>query len=658
MPARRTTRAASSTPARTLPSAARTPTQGNTPGRTTALESTPLPNIEAEQSFAYGSSMTKLLPQQLVARKKMTIEQMAETLDAGILQAERNFLAQRAEAEQYGMSAADARAARARRRSSDRESREDSLESDQTPVPEHSRRQTSLSKDKAEQWLQDIPEETNSQEEADDQEETSSPNEGVAQQQVHSQVISDRITLSPQPPTHVEGSSMPEVTHFDQTYSQERRLDAQTTNQPPADAWDRSLWYLTKVRHICLVLWDRLRRYFYAYTFDKFVFQCYKVLSIICILCLFTAFARVLARNVCDWYCETSWSVNPSRPWHYRMNELCRYSSAPRWSSGNTTETDTSYNSASTFQTTRLMKKIKQQEKVLQEMHAQQSVTSVTIDELAQRQSELLKHQSDLQSELANAKASQATASSRSSKSAWYSSSLSPIFKRINYASPGLGAIIDPYLTSPTKTKHFPFYQRLLLGSAGVKKYQSRPPIEALKPWSEVGDCWCAASARNINDPAGQTMDGKGGRYTQLGIMLGHDLFPDEVVIEHLPLKTTPSSNSAPKDIEVWGDFSHLNQIEFAALQMGPHALKEVEWYPQLGLLGRLKYDAVANEDGKYVQIFRLEFNQGNKDEFWMQKVVFRINSNWGGENTCLYRVRVHGVPVHAHPQILREEDE
>ncbi len=659
MPPRRGKRAASSTPVRTRALAGGgPPIQGNTPGRTTALESTPLPDIEAEQSFAYGSAVTKLLPQQLVARKKMTIEQMAETLDAGILEAEKNFQAQRAEADKYGMTAAEARAARALRRSSDRESRESSVDLDQTPVPQPSRHRQELSRDKTVEWLQDIPEEPNSrgaspQPDHDSQAEADSPAKSSLDSDSHPSL--DRVTLSPPPRNHYEQSSMPDVIRFDQTYTHERVHGVRATVQPPIDAWDRFLWYVARFRDFFLRLWDRILLYVTDYSFADFVSSCYKGFAAVSLLFLFWGFGFVMLYLVCDWYCETPWSVEPSRPWHHRVNAICRYSSVPRWSGGNTTEADTPHTRASVLQIDRFIQKVYHQETLVKDMQAQQSVASATINDLSERQSELLKHQSDLQSKLADAKASQATASS---KSPWHSSSLSPIFKRINYASRGLGAITDPYLTSPTKTKHFPFYQRLLLGSAGIRKYQSRPAIEALNPWAEVGDCWCAASTRRPNDPADQTMDGKEGRYTQLAINLGHDLFPDEVVIEHFPLKTTPSPGSAPKDIEVWGDFSHLNQIQFAALQMGPHALKDVEWYPQLGLLGRLKYDAVANqEEGKYIQIFRLEFNQANRDEFWMKKVVFRATTNWGAENTCLYRVRVHGVPVRPHPEIVREAE-
>jgi Sad1 / UNC-like C-terminal len=678
MPPRRAARAGSSTPSRTRPSTAQPSTQGNTPGRTTALESTPLPDVEAEQSFAYGSSNTKLLPQQLVAQKKMTIKQIAETLDTGVLQARRNFQAQREAAEQYGMTSSDARAARAARRSSDRESRESSVASDETPVPKAPRHRTRVSQTNTEQWLQDIQEEAESQEaesrEADSQEEASSeqqsdPQEARPHEHGHiqgepgsqpdsslstsSQHSLARVRLSPPPRASVEQSSMPDVNRFDQTYTHEHGLHVHGTTQPPSSARGKCLWFVAYVRNSFIVLGDRIWWYLSNYTFHHFRRHFFQVSTVMLFMLAACFMSLMLARMVCNWYGETPWSTEPSRPWHHRVNGMCKYSPSDRFLSRDSTESDARAARACASQVARLAKEVKRQERSVHDMQAKQSLTSATVNELSERQSELLKHQSDLQSKLADAKASQATSSTKAPKSQRRPSALSPIFKRINYASPGLGAIIEPSLTSPTKTKHFPFYQSLLLGSAGIKKYQSRPPIEALKPWSEVGDCWCAASSTHRDGSAdAQNMDGKEGRYVQLGIYLGHDIFPDEIVVEHLPLKTTPSPGSAPKEIEVWGEFGHLTQVEFAALQMGPHPLKEVEWYPQLGLLGRLRYDAAANEDGRYVQMFPLDFNQKHQDELWVRKVVLRVKSSWGSENTCLYRVRVHGVPVQAHPGI------
>lgn len=682
MPPRRTTRAATSTPTRTLPSAARPSTQDNTPGRPTTLESTPLPDLEAELSFAYGSSNTKPLPLQLVAQKKTTFERMAENFHSHVIVADQNLTAHAAEAGHYGTTSAASRAARAARRSSERESesesksRADSVGSDQTPAPQIPRRRKGLSTGKTKEWLDDIEEEANSQEGAGDQEEVASQGgagaqeDGGHQAEVVSQVRSvplavlhrslDRETSPPSPASQFGESTMPDVGRIDQSYAHERGLHSQGTIQPPTDIWAGFLWYVAGVRDFLLILWDRIRRYCSDYSLRGFCLDCCKLFGTVGGVFMLFMVCLVLRSWVCDWYCETPWSISPSRAWHYRVNEMCRSTILEGRSVGNTTDMPSTHASAS--HVGRLIKEIQHQEKVVYDLQAKQHVTSATIDELTQRQAELLTHQSDLQSRLADAKASQATASARSPRSTWESSYLSPIFKRINYASPGLGAIVDPYNTSPAKNKQFPFYQSLLLNCLGIKKYQSRPPIEALNPWNDIGDCWCAApSTQRLNHPAGDSHVGTNGEnagHVQLAIMLGHEIFPDEVVVEHLPIMITPFPRTTPKDIEIWGDFSHLNPLDFAALMMGPHGLKEIEFYPQLGLLGRIKYDAVANEqEGKYVQIFRLEYNQDHQDEFWTKKIVVRVKKTYGEQIACLYRVRVHGVPVHPHAGIVLERE-
>jgi Sad1 / UNC-like C-terminal len=308
------------------------------------------------------------------------------------------------------------------------------------------------------------------------------------------------------------------------------------------------------------------------------------------------------------------------------------------------------------------MKQIQHQEKVVHDMRMKESITSTTINELTERQAELLKRQSELQSKVADSQAAQASASARSSQSPWRSSSyLAPIFRRINYAAPAVGAIVDPYRTSSSIKKEYPFYTRLLLGALGVNKYQSRPASEALTSWNDIGDCWCAPFQPYFNGPTWGTKGGPGdptGRHVQLTILLAHDIFPDEIVIEHLPILMSPFPGTTPQDIEIWGDFSHMSQGAFGALTMGPHGLAEVEFNPQLGLLGRVRYDALANEkEGHNVQIFRLDYNQERGDEYWTRRIVLRVKKTWGEDIACLYRVRVHGIPVHPHPGIVVEQE-
>jgi hypothetical protein len=668
MPPRRATRAASSTPTRALPHGAQI--NNLTPARSTALEGTPLPDLEAEQSFAYGASNTKPLPQKLIARKKMTIKQMAETLDAGIVQAGRNFQAQREEAEQYGLNVTDARAARAAKRSSTRDSREGSEVSEHTPAPSRpANRANGMSAAQTHRWLQDIQEEADSR-----NEQVASDAAGSASSIRSHESLSDR-SLSP-PPTRIEESSMPDVHRFDQTYSHERNLHVQGSLQPPEDIWTRLERMRTRLRHFLIDTRDRLRQIVATTKWNQIFSQGRQIGVTVALASLAIIVSLLLCRTACDWYCETQWASELSRPWQDRVNQqICRFST----SGYHLPPSDTSGPEVS-----RLIRKFKQQESLVQEMQTKQSLTSATIDQLTGLQSELLKQQSDLERRLAEAKAS---------KKASSASSLSPVFSRINYAAPGVGAVIDPHLTSPTKTKHFPFYQRLLLGTAALQKYQSRPPLEALQPWSEIGDCWCAAATRRPDEPANTEIDSKTsdqtGRYTQLAILLGYPIFPDEIVIEHLPLSNTPSPGSAPRDIQVWADISHLRpdqltptqqthlqQQKQQQLQKDSHHQQHHQSPPTLIHLGSFHYSAPSNTQGSTAQVFPLDANtinnnninnnninnknnNNNNDQttlIWStSKLLVRITSNWGAANTCLYRVRVHGLPVRGHQQIVDE---
>ena len=166
-----------------------------------------------------------------------------------------------------------------------------------------------------------------------------------------------------------------------------------------------------------------------------------------------------------------------------------------------------------------------------------------------------------------------------------------------------------------------------------MHKYQSHPPSEALRAWEEVGDCWCAAAGQG---------------YAQLVVMMREKVYPTEVVIEHAPSDTSPSPGTAPKDLEIWADFSHLSPEEF--VDAGLDKLSHDTLLPRsFARIGKMVYK--AGEGAPPVQTFTLDINQDQKT-YATQKIVFRAISNYGAEHTCFYRVRLHGAPLIPHPQI------
>jgi len=257
-----------------------------------------------------------------------------------------------------------------------------------------------------------------------------------------------------------------------------------------------------------------------------------------------------------------------------------------------------------------------------------------------------------------------------------------PNVRKINWFSPGLGALAAPKISSPTR-KLIRTYQQSrykstvpdgkltsLLSSLGYKassilkasvvgttivkylekgnqKYdieEVRDLEEALLPWHDVGDCWCAPSTR-----------GK----LQLAVALPRWITPTELVVEHVPKGELHDIGNAPKEIELWiqVNFEEIReQIISEMTQMFPDIYKDAS---QRGKgsdtvraldktfvpVGRWTYDINA---GNHVQTFATSVDL----EKWLnadrgantRRVVFRANSNWGSaDSTCLYRVKLHG---------------
>ena len=115
---------------------------------------------------------------------------------------------------------------------------------------------------------------------------------------------------------------------------------------------------------------------------------------------------------------------------------------------------------------------------------------------------------------------------------------------KINFLSPAMGAIVDPANTAPTASENHPsYFKRVVMRMFRLGANFGRgplPPVAALSPWEETGDCWCSTPREGA---------------TQLAVLLGRDIVPEEVIIEHVPASTTLHPDSAPKEIEMWARF-------------------------------------------------------------------------------------------------------
>ncbi|KAF2708891.1 hypothetical protein K504DRAFT_468116 [Pleomassaria siparia CBS 279.74] len=188
--------------------------------------------------------------------------------------------------------------------------------------------------------------------------------------------------------------------------------------------------------------------------------------------------------------------------------------------------------------------------------------------------------------------------------------------RKVNYFSTGLSAHVDPDLTSATNRLSNAFFARAYQSVVGVPA--PHPPTVALQPWDEAGDCWCAAVDRTL----------KTGR-AQIAVVLGHPVLPRQVTVEHLPKDASPGRAvpNAPKGMELWVQTAE-ELPPGSCLGDGPKGYV---------CLGSFEYDINGSN---HIQTFDLEVASGAHP---VTRAVVRVVSNWGGDYSCLYRVRLHG---------------
>lgn len=256
---------------------------------------------------------------------------------------------------------------------------------------------------------------------------------------------------------------------------------------------------------------------------------------------------------------------------------------------------------------------------------------------------------------------------------------------RINFLSLGLGTRVDPLLTSPSIGTRRTLSRRLYESLPGHGMPLPNPPETALEAWEDIGDCWCSAPGK-----AGQA---------QLALELGQLAILDEVVVEHIPASASPNPSVAPREMELWARFRPIrgqynarpatatetvitsdtkrkagwfglfhsstassSSSSFSSKPASPSSLASLldaimktlyQAYPSeletayandrlLGpsyfRLGKWEYDRTGDAIQHFALNALIDYPTLRVD-----KVVLRVKSNWGGNHTCLYRVKLHG---------------
>ena len=219
--------------------------------------------------------------------------------------------------------------------------------------------------------------------------------------------------------------------------------------------------------------------------------------------------------------------------------------------------------------------------------------------------------------------------------------------KKINHFSPNSGAIVNPRHTSPSfefeHIRNLPIYKFWLHNLVGNPIPVAKAPFNALTEWNEQGQCWC--SQANHND-VGAT----------LAVITTHDVYPEEIVIEHIHPGATFEPGSVPRYMELLAFVSDVDVFKKAlplSNDLFPRHWAMDQQYEEdhdgdsalpdgYLRIGAWKFDAERMRP-ETIQAFDVQLDLkmlGIKSH----RFIVRATDNWGGvPYTCFYRIRMHG---------------
>ena len=190
----------------------------------------------------------------------------------------------------------------------------------------------------------------------------------------------------------------------------------------------------------------------------------------------------------------------------------------------------------------------------------------------------------------------------------------------LNFWSPSLGVTIDPRYTSPTVPRQVSFFKRALSNLPILSAASHYPPLEAVKPWSDAGQCWC-----------GQT-DSNG--YVTIALTTPAHVVAAYFAVEHLPRAHELDEDAAPRSFELWVLTDSRVHREY------PDAGCDVARAPHPDMHCVLKRD--LGRSSHHVA-WSLAI-PGMDLEFGFRKAIVRVTANVGGSSaTCLYRLLLGG---------------
>ncbi|TFK82418.1 hypothetical protein K466DRAFT_443144, partial [Polyporus arcularius HHB13444] len=177
------------------------------------------------------------------------------------------------------------------------------------------------------------------------------------------------------------------------------------------------------------------------------------------------------------------------------------------------------------------------------------------------------------------------------------------------------GGAVSPRLTSRTSPE---------------SDHHSLPSESVLSDDFRIDGCWSILGSKG-----------------QVGVRLAETIRPSHITIDHVPALRSEDLSAAPRHIILWGvvDGPENRDMYPRLLARVSDITPQNRSAPPISLdyafvpLASFEYNILANV---HVQTFPVHPSIV-ESHFDVGVVVLEVAGNWGGNTTCLYRLRVHG---------------